>query len=97
MVFGVFAARKDSHMGYVNEAREAMLEQYYRFLEDEQVKMSVIDNASRNAGISVDRVSAYFDYEVTNLMDEESLRGLELFLGKVCGVESPPSWIGPSI
>ena len=74
-----------------------MLEQYYRFLEDEQVKMSVIDNASRNAGISVDRVSAYFDHEVTNLMDEESLRGLELFLGKVCGVESPPSWIGPSI
>ena len=97
MVFGVFAARKDSHMGYVNEAREAMLEQYYRFLEDEQVKMSVIDNASRNAGISVDRVSAYFDHEVTNLMDEEALRGLKLFLGKVCGVESPPSWIGPSI
>tara|TARA_B100000686_G_scaffold354642_1_gene466052 strand:+ start:2495 stop:3298 length:804 start_codon:yes stop_codon:yes gene_type:complete len=93
MVFGVFAARRDSQISLVREAREVMLEQYYSFLEDEQVRQSVISTSSQKINLPPDRVSAYFEDEVSNILDEDSIKGLETFLVNVCGVDSEISWI----
>ncbi|MBR79800.1 MAG: hypothetical protein CMA88_03335 [Euryarchaeota archaeon] len=94
MVFGVFAARRDSQYSLVNDAREAMLEQYSSFLEDEQVRKSVISTASLKIGLPSERVSAYFEDEVSNILDADSINGLEAFLKDVCGSDSEIAWIG---
>ncbi len=94
MVFGVFAARNDSQYTLVNDAREAMLEQYNSFLEDEQVRQTVISSSSEKIGLPPERVSVYFEDEVSNILDEDSIKGLETFLKNVCGADSEISWIG---
>ena len=92
MVFGVFSARKDSNLSFVHEARESMLSNYYSFLEDEEIRTSVISSASLKVGLTPDRVSKYFDTEVSNFLDKSSIQGLGIFLEEVCGVDSPPTW-----
>ena len=92
MVFGVFAARKDSDGHSIIRARELMLRNYNIFLEQEEVRNIVISDASKKVCLSVERVGEYYDNEVSNLLGPESIKGLSVFLEEVCEVESDPLW-----
>ena len=92
MVFGVFAARKDSNDHSISRARELMLSNYNIFLEQEEVRNIVISDASKKVSLSIERVSEYYANEVSNLLSPESIKGLGVFLEEVCGVESDPHW-----
>ena len=92
MVFGVFAARKDSDDHSISKARELMLSNYNNFLEQEEVRKIVISDASKKVSLSVERVAEYYANEVSNLLSPESIRGLSVFLEEVCGIESNPNW-----
>ena len=93
MVFGVFASRKDSSPILVHEARESMLRSYNQFLDDENTKSDVASIASKKIGLPVDRVSNYFKSEVSNILDKDSIEGLNTFLKEVCGMDSEPYWL----
>jgi len=92
MVFGVFAARKDSDGHSIIRARELMLRNYNIFLEQEEVRNIVISEASKKVCLSVERIGEYYDNEVSNLLGPESIKGLSVFLEEVCEVESDPLW-----
>ena len=92
MVFGVFAARKDSNDHSISRARELMLSNYNIFLEQEEVRNIVISDASKKVSLSIERVSEYYANEVSNLLSPESIKGLRVFLEEVCEVESNPHW-----
>ena len=92
MVFGVFAARKDSNVNSISDAREIMLSNYNTFLEQEDVRNIVISDASKKVSLSVERVGEYYCNEVSNLLSTEPIKGLLVFLEEVCGVESIPDW-----
>ena len=92
MVFGVFAARKDSNDHSISRARELMLSNYNIFLEQEEVRNIVISDASKKVSLSIERVSEYYANEVSNLLSPESIKGLGVFLQEVCEVESDPHW-----
>ena len=92
MVFGVFAARKDSNEHSISRARELMLSNYNIFLEQEEVRNIVISDASKKVSLSIERVSEYYANEVSNLLSPESIKGLGVFLEEVCEVESDPHW-----
>ena len=92
MVFGVFAARKDSNGLSISRARELMLNNYNIFLEQEDVRDIVISNASKKVNLSVERVGEYYDNEVSNLLNPESIKGLKLFLEEVCKQKSGVDW-----
>jgi len=92
MVFGVFAARKDSPPAFVNEARESMLSSYNLFLDDGATKASVASIASQKIAIPEDRIVTYFESEVSNILDESSIEGLQIFLDEVCEMKSDPIW-----
>ena len=92
MVFGVFATRKDSRSQSIRDARELMLNNYNRFLEIEHVRKDVISNASEKVSLSIDRVSTYYEKEVSNLLGPDSINGLSAFLEEVCDVNTEPCW-----
>ena len=92
MVFGVFAARKDSSPSFVNEARESMLSSYNLFLDDGATKASVASFASQKIAIPEDRIVSYFESEVSNILDKSSIEGLQIFLDEVCEMKSGPIW-----
>lgn len=93
MVFGVFAARKDSPMDTVRRARNDMLEQYSMFMENEAWRNEVIVATSENSGLSESRISEYFRLGVENHLDSVAVKGLEKFLHEVCGMESGIEWL----
>ena len=92
MVFGVFAARKDSKSHSISRARELMLSNYNIFLEKQDVRNIVISEASRKVNLSAERVGKYYENEVSNLLNPESIKGLKIFLEEVCEAESDPHW-----
>jgi len=92
MVFGVFAARKDSPPASVNEARESMLSSYNLFLDDEDTQASVASIASQKISLPEDRLVNYFESEVSNILDGSSIEGLQIFLEEVCEMRAEPSW-----
>ena len=92
MVFGVFAARKDSNDHSISRARELMLSNYNIFLEQEEVRNIVISDASKKVSLSIERVSEYYANEVSNLLSPESIKGLRVFLKEVCAIDSNPNW-----
>ena len=59
MVFGVFAARKDSDDHSISMARELMLSNYNNFLEQEEVRKIVISDASKKVSLSVESCLLY--------------------------------------
>jgi chorismate dehydratase len=93
MVFGVFAARKDSNLSKLNRARNDMVNQYNQFLHDESWRDGVISRTSSKLGFSVSRISEYFLVEVQNKLDDESKEGLEHFLKEVCGMNEEIEWL----
>ena len=40
----------------------------------------------------MDRIAKYYDEEVSNLLDENSVKGLTTFLEEVCDQKVEPSW-----
>ncbi|MBI87410.1 MAG: hypothetical protein CMB67_00050 [Euryarchaeota archaeon] len=92
MVFGVFASRKDSPPDRVDQARSVMLNQYNRFLSEPEVREKTISIASSKVGLTEVRISKYYDEEVSNLLDEKSVMGLEAFLETVCEQSVDTSW-----
>ena len=92
MVFGVFAARKDSDDHSISRARELMLGNYNIFLEEEEVRNAVILDASKKVSLSAERVGEYYANEVSNLLSPESIKGLRVFLKEVCAIDSNPNW-----
>ena len=92
MVFGVFASRKDSPADRVEQARTAMLDQYNSFLKNSEVRGKTISIASSKVGLSEDRVAMYYEDEVSNFLDENSVKGLTVFLDEVCNQNVEPTW-----
>ena len=92
MVFGVFAARNDSNQTSISEARELMISNYNTFLEQGDVRKTVISKASNKVNLSNERVGKYYENEVSNFLSPESINGLRVFLEDVCGVSADPSW-----
>jgi len=93
MVFGVFAARKDSPIEILKSAREDMVNQYIKFQSDNIFREKVISKSSDKLVFSDARISNYFEEEVSNLLDEDGIKGLELFLSEVCGMDESPTWL----
>ena len=86
MVFGVFAARKDSDMDFVKSAHNALLERLIQFENDVTVRRDVIDISCVKSSQNYDRLERYFG-EVINRIDPDDLAGLELFLADACNMK----------
>jgi predicted solute-binding protein len=69
------------------------LENYSKFNQDDQHKAAVIAAAAEASGTDFERVSHYFENEVRNILDNESKKGLALFLSDVCGMTTDPEWV----
>lgn len=92
MVFGVFAARKDTDMISLSEAYSDMIEQLDKFYNDESWRVQVIKQASSSTGLSETRLDNYYSTEVWNRLDPEAVKGLDLYLDLVCGVSEGAIW-----
>jgi len=89
MVFGVFAARKDSNLDIVKSAHSALLERLSSFENDMEVRSEVIRISSVKSSQSVDRLERYFG-EVINRMDNDDMQSLLSFLNHACGMTNKP-------
>ena len=92
MVFGVFAARKDTDHSYLRSAHQDMMGQLDKFERDMLWRNIVIQGASSDTGISETRLDNYFTKEVCNRLDSDAERGLDLFLNLVCGINGGAEW-----
>ncbi len=92
MVFGVFAARKDTKLSHLKRAHEDLTLQLDKFDNDNTWRSSVIQAASIGTGISITRLDNYFSTEVCNRLDSDAEIGLDLFLKQVCGVDEGAEW-----
>ena len=88
MVFGVFAARKDSDKELVRIAHSALMERLSEFESNSETRDMVIDVSIAKTGQSRERLEKYFG-EVINRMDSEDLDGLNYFLKHVCNMDQP--------
>ena len=93
MVFGVFAARKDSPKPVLIKASNDMIKQYDKFLSDTFWRSEVIGRTSKKLGFSESRISEYFSVEVQNKLDDFSKEGLEFFLKEVCQMKDEITWL----
>ena len=89
MVFGVFAARKDTPLATLKLAHKALIERLENFENDDSVRDEVINSSSEKTGQSHDRLQRYFG-EVINRLESDDIYGLEEFLKSVCGMDSKP-------
>ena len=92
MVFGVFAARSDSPIAEIKASHHVMMNQYDQFVNDMEVHKSVVSSVASRMQYDESRVERYFDDEVGNFLDQDSIAGLEYFLSEVCGVSEGPLW-----
>ena len=90
MVFGVFAARKDSDVTLVKSAHAALMERLVKFENDSMTRSEVIRASSIKSSQSVERLETYFG-EVINRIDPEDMSGLKAFLNEACGMIKVPS------
>ena len=89
MVFGVFAARRDSDVDLIKSAYDALISRLDDFENVDTVREQVIAASSVKSAQSVERLERYFG-EVINRMDAEDMDGLRLFLKTACGMEDDP-------
>lgn len=89
MVFGVFAARRDSDVELIKSAYEALISRLEAFENDASVRSQVIAASGVKSSQSVERLERYFG-EVINRMDSEDMDGLRLFLKTACGMNDEP-------
>ena len=85
MVFGVFAARRDSPKNDVKVAYEALMERLEVFENDLDVRGEIIAASMQKTNQSIERLERYFG-EVINRMDSEDMNGLTKFLSSACGL-----------
>ena len=91
MVFGVFAARRDSPPHCLAKAHHDLVKALRKF-SDEEYKDVVIANSSIRTGFSVSRVERYFS-EVSNKMEQIEVDGLNKFLGAVCEINDVANFV----
>ena len=89
MVFGVFAARRDSDVELIKSAYDALISRLEAFENDDSVRSQVIAASGVKSAQSVERLERYFG-EVINRMDSEDMDGLRLFLKTACGMNDEP-------
>ena len=77
MVFGVFAARRDSDMDK-ELAYDALIERLIKFETDPKVRQEVINVSSVKSSQDASRLERYFG-EVINRIEDEDIVGLNLF------------------
>jgi chorismate dehydratase len=85
MVFGVFAARKDTPVSEVKSAQKELLKSLDLFESSVEYRNAVISKAIDKSGLSRSRLEKYFG-EVFNRLDKPHIEGLNEFLSKACDV-----------
>lgn len=85
MVFGVFAARKDTPVQDVKIAYKELLSQLVKFETDYQHRSHVIELSAMRSNLPLDRMERYFG-EVFNRLDNTHVDGLQKFLQDVCNL-----------
>lgn len=83
MVFGVFAARKDTPINDVIKAQKELLKSLDLFESSMEYRDSVINRAMEKSGLPRSRLEKYFG-EVFNRLDKPHIEGLNEFLSKAC-------------
>jgi chorismate dehydratase len=84
MVFGVFAARRDTPVKDVKKAYNSLIEQLEMFEDSVGRRNEIIQISSDKSGLTIDRLNKYFG-EVFNRLDQQHIDGLNLFLTEACG------------
>ena len=85
MVFGVFAARKDTPISTIKKAYDSLLEQLVEFELSSERRKLIVELSSKNSGLPVERMDQYFG-EVFNRLDNEHISGLNRFLRDACKI-----------
>ena len=85
MVFGVFAARRDSDLSQVKDAYDALIERLVDFETDLSVRSEVIKSSCIKSSQNSERLERYFG-EVINRIDADDFNGLKAFLKNACGM-----------
>lgn len=93
MVFGVFAARKDTDPSLLATAHSDMLYQLDRFDKDITWRNHVIGDASMATGLSETRLDNYYSNEVWNRLDSDAVLGLDMYLSLVCESSEGADWV----
>jgi len=89
MVFGVFAARRDSPIEMIKKAHSELVERLVNF--ETTGRQRVVEESAKRIGLDEQRVDKYFG-EVLNRLDSKGELGLERFLREVCGVSQELSF-----
>ena len=92
MVFGVFAARKDTPHEYIERAYLSLLEQLVEFESNTARRELIVKLSSKSSGLSNSRLDQYFS-EVFNRLDEQHIIGLNRFLKDACGLKKGAEFI----
>lgn len=87
MVFGVFAARKDTPIQDVKIAHKELLKQLVKFETDYKHREHVIELSVKRSNLTQDRMERYFG-EVFNRLDDTHVDGLQKFLQEVCDLRN---------
>lgn len=85
MVFGVFAARKDTPISTIKKAYNSLLEQLVEFELSSARRKLIVELSSQKSGLPVERMDQYF-CEVFNRLDNEHINGLNRFLKDACNI-----------
>lgn len=84
MVFGVFAARKDTPINDIKKAYNSLIEQLEMFENSSGRRDEIIQISADKSGLTRERLNKYFG-EVFNRLDQQHIDGLNLFLTEACG------------
>ncbi len=84
MVFGVFAARRDTPVSDVKRAYDSLIEQLELFENSAGRRNEIIRISADKSGLTKERLDKYFG-EVFNRLDQQHIDGLNLFLTAACG------------
>ena len=92
MVFGVFAARKDTPHENIERAYLSLLQQLVEFESNATRRELIVKLSSESSGLSSSRLDQYFS-EVFNRLDEQHIVGLNRFLKDACGLAKGAEFI----
>jgi len=92
MVFGVFAARKDTPIADVDAAYRVLLDNLVKFETQPKTRENVILSSSMHSQLSIGRLEQYFG-EVFNRLDLEHINGLNTFLETVFSDQTQAEFI----
>ena len=85
MVFGVFAARRDTNISDIQSAQQVLLDGLELFESNKKCRELVISEGVEKSGLSTERLEKYFG-EVFNRLDEVHIEGLNQFLVQACNM-----------